>query len=630
MEQPSNLGRKQAKEAAPEYFRELMLAHQRSENAAAARRLLAVKDCVEARLSLLTETGSYPARARYMALSEIAAASTCTIHTAEVHESIGELLANHLPEVRDTALAGFLDYRHLLTIYRRLAEVDPDLITRLDPEIALSARKLAPGPLNKEIERLLLAADPEIAARRHARERGRRHVAIRSRQHGMAGISAYLTADEAVAFDESVDAIAGTVCRRDPRPRDTRRADAMVAMASGEGRIGCRCGRDDCTATPAAGDEAATAAIGPSGAPKRSVHVYLHADLSTIAHLTDKPGYLEGYGEVCADYARMLAENAKWQLILAEAKHMAGHWLTRHPAAQQTPIRPMGSADDTAGGEPEDGEPEDGEPEDGDACGVHVSTEPDPEFDDPEYLAFLEEQFCRQQRENNKICAAISALDQRKYVDDAGPLMGLPRPAAPTPLRHARIPGLVTVPVIGDGKLIDTIEKGIADRPELAAGVYPDGHGGYEDAPQGALRYRPSQKLVRTVKARDGHCRHPGCLVTASRCEIDHVVPFRHDDPASGGWTIPENLHCLCKQHHQLKTWGFWDVAILPGYAEHWSSEATGQRMISLPGGLRPQPIPPPAAEENRTNPVPARREPKAAFAAPDPDEDFGGDPPPF
>lgn len=122
--------------------------------------------------------------------------------------------------------------------------------------------------------------------------------------------------------------------------------------------------------------------------------------------------------------------------------------------------------------------------------------------------------------------------------------------------------------VISDGILIDTITTALAADPRLAAGIDPAGHGGHRIAPAGAITYRPRRAVARLVRLRDGQCRFPSCTITADRCQLDHIVPFDHDDPTSGGWSIAENLHCLCAQHHQLKTSQFWTITRLTGHAE--------------------------------------------------------------
>ncbi|WP_156907721.1 HNH endonuclease signature motif containing protein [Corynebacterium freiburgense] len=59
----------------------------------------------------------------------------------------------------------------------------------------------------------------------------------------------------------------------------------------------------------------------------------------------------------------------------------------------------------------------------------------------------------------------------------------------------------------------------------------------------------PGPILQAVVRFRDGHCRYPGCMVSADQCDIDHVINFE-----AGGWTCLSNLHCLCRHHHNMKT----------------------------------------------------------------------------
>jgi hypothetical protein len=52
----------------------------------------------------------------------------------------------------------------------------------------------------------------------------------------------------------------------------------------------------------------------------------------------------------------------------------------------------------------------------------------------------------------------------------------------------------------------------------------------------------------RAVEIRDRSCRHPLCEEPASRCQVDHVVPF-----AEGGPTTQENGRLLCGFHNRLR-----------------------------------------------------------------------------
>lgn len=158
--------------------------------------------------------------------------------------------------------------------------------------------------------------------------------------------------------------------------------------------------------------------------------------------------------------------------------------------------------------------------------------------------------------------------------------MALPRPQ----LSHTRTRTDATSgPHEGRYTLIAALETAIAANPGLAHALYPDGHGGHIEPPDSALRYRPTTALADCVRQRDRTCRHPGCDVPAAGCEIDHVIPYNHRNPARGGWTILTNLHCLCKYHHSLKTMGAWTPTMLAGAVNYWES-SSGTTAITLPG----------------------------------------------
>ncbi|WP_347032221.1 HNH endonuclease signature motif containing protein [Brevibacterium paucivorans] len=72
-----------------------------------------------------------------------------------------------------------------------------------------------------------------------------------------------------------------------------------------------------------------------------------------------------------------------------------------------------------------------------------------------------------------------------------------------------------------------------------------------ESAP---TKYYIPAALKRMVEARHPDCSAPWCAVPARVCEKDHIEPFNHKDPENGGLTVMENLHPLCKRHHQEKT----------------------------------------------------------------------------
>ncbi|MGM7678441.1 DUF222 domain-containing protein [Microbacterium sp. A94] len=94
--------------------------------------------------------------------------------------------------------------------------------------------------------------------------------------------------------------------------------------------------------------------------------------------------------------------------------------------------------------------------------------------------------------------------------------------------------------------------------------------------------YVPTASMKRFLRARDRHCRFPGCRRPVHRCEIDH-----NHDHAKGGATEICNLSHFCKGHHTLKHPDLderyrWSATQLPGGAIAWTSP-TGATYIDEP-----------------------------------------------
>jgi hypothetical protein len=88
--------------------------------------------------------------------------------------------------------------------------------------------------------------------------------------------------------------------------------------------------------------------------------------------------------------------------------------------------------------------------------------------------------------------------------------------------------------------------------------------------------YQVPDRLREQVILRDRTCVFPRCTRPARRCDIDHVIPHDPDAEAEGrqqpGPTQTDNLACLCRGHHRLKTFTAWRYAMVaPGVFE-WTS----------------------------------------------------------
>ncbi|MFB8892134.1 HNH endonuclease signature motif containing protein [Microbacterium plantarum] len=105
--------------------------------------------------------------------------------------------------------------------------------------------------------------------------------------------------------------------------------------------------------------------------------------------------------------------------------------------------------------------------------------------------------------------------------------------------------------------------------------------------------YRPTAAMVRLLRARDRHCRFPGCRQPAIRCELDHTIAA-----SDAGATHVCNLANLCKRHHDVKHHTRWHVRQLPGgrplvaftIASTAARPPAGRDDEQPPGALSPPP----------------------------------------
>jgi hypothetical protein len=185
--------------------------------------------------------------------------------------------------------------------------------------------------------------------------------------------------------------------------------------------------------------------------------------------------------------------------------------------------------------------------------------------------------------------------------------------------------GTLQVAVVdGDGALLATTSRpeleriarqGCANHPDPANHPHPANHpdparrpafgGGCGCAvlgpPAAVDRYRPTPEHYRFTKVRDRTCRQPHCGQPVGRVDLDHVTAY-----ADGGITACDNLCCLCRRHHRLKThapgWRF----VLTDSGVLRVTTPSGITRTTRPPGLRrrieqralPEPPPPPPVDD--------------------------------
>ncbi|MFJ4225904.1 DUF222 domain-containing protein [Microbacterium sp. NPDC089695] len=96
----------------------------------------------------------------------------------------------------------------------------------------------------------------------------------------------------------------------------------------------------------------------------------------------------------------------------------------------------------------------------------------------------------------------------------------------------------------GHGPLDPDIARALAGHHSGWSRLFLDGEGLVTDTDT----YTPTEQMRRFLRARDQHCRFPGCRMPVHRCDIDH-----NHDHALGGRTRTDNLSHFCRSHHTLK-----------------------------------------------------------------------------
>ena len=260
--------------------------------------------------------------------------------------------ASDVPKAAAMLAAGLIDVARLKVLARELAPVGygtPEDQELVDSLVERSA-ELTPKKLQVDARTAVMASRPDGQEEAHRREKRSRGVWVHRKQSGMATLSAYLTAEEAQAAYQALNAQAwrlhdaacqsGEDCVDDegaPRRFDTFRADALVGLlAKLQKDLLSRSGGDDSGADVnpaqpasdsstgfASSSEPDTASDGLSARARRftdpaRVMLHLYMQASTLAGLDQRPATLLGYGSIGAEQARRLAEDAALTRILTD------------------------------------------------------------------------------------------------------------------------------------------------------------------------------------------------------------------------------------------------------------------------------------------------------------------------
>lgn len=460
---------------------EFVLEHQAKQ----AARECATADEVVGRAAL-AQAGEKPADAYgptglEAAVAEIGAALTVTPSRARELIRAGDAMRYRLPFTASWLCCARIDLRRFFIAVNRTDLCDGEALDLIDRELSIEISERPPmsiGRFTALVDALVARFDPEAIRERRRRAGDDRKVGISPDRFrpGQSRLSGSMPIDRAAEVAHALERIAKSVHAADPRTAEQLRADALLALARGHGRLFCLCAY--CENVRAA-EQAPLESDGEGDTGP--------TDDATASGFddTDEPD-VDGVG-------------------------------TEEPDPGK-PCTDMPNSD-TPGTESDDGVIE-GPP--GDPVPITVPG----------------------------TCTGDCACSGQPLPEAFGEPRTRVRPWFHIVVNLSTLLGLDELPAHVDG-------QGVIDA-QTARELLREAERSFVREPGPSAGYVPSPKLAEQVRAEELSCTFPGCDAAVWGCDLDHVEPYDHDEPAAGGQTCRHNLRPLCRFHHRIKTHLHW------------------------------------------------------------------------
>lgn len=224
------------------------------ENAACAARLSSMADLLEGAhaASGSADRDHWRADNWSSVCAQIGAAQALTAGMVNSLLTNAVILREKLPKVGALFAQGLITYLLVRTICHRTGLVkDPAALRAIDSDLAHELQAWGVKSLDRtdaDIDVLILRHDPYAVRRVQDVVRSTGVRVHTDDATGVTYVEATVEAADGAAFDTRADLLARTVCARDPRTMDQRRAAAVGAMGFGWDRLPCMCESDDCDA----------------------------------------------------------------------------------------------------------------------------------------------------------------------------------------------------------------------------------------------------------------------------------------------------------------------------------------------------------------------------------------------
>ncbi|MET9485317.1 DUF222 domain-containing protein [Nocardia sp. NPDC006630] len=529
---------------------ELIEALRRAHGAAAfaqAAEITAIREVYRRHRAGNAEPGPGGIRAGEFAAAEVAVAVQVSEAVAAALIDIG-LALDSLPQTRLAFAAGRIDLSRVQVITEAMRGLAREVREALEPKLIEAATRSEPSRLRQTARRWVIRLDPEGEQRRREARESDRDVRIRAVHDGMAVFDGLLPAAGAQTVAMRLREMSLQVCEDDPRTMPQRRADALVALADGTGRLRCGCTHGkNC---PQAG--------APTSPRRPLIQVGMSAE--TLLGLRDDPAFLSGFGPVDAALARTLAEHARFQVI-------PEYFAPTSDANQSI----ASTADDPSPSAASDPRPS-ATPTTRDRS---ASTRPAPDLKSSVTRADTDPSPSTATPGGDQTPSATTAIPDllplaARANADTNPSAATadsdPSPSTVTRIGGPRSSGArrnPTAPMAPwerSAGLYEVPADSVAPEALRAAARQAAGSGAPGAHPAGSKRNSAAAKVEvsppfsaappREVRAFDGLCRFPGCTMPAAETLLSQFDSLRMRRPPQAS-AAPRAV--LCSHHHRLK-----------------------------------------------------------------------------
>lgn len=257
-----------------------------------------------------------------LAASELAAALRVSAGTAKIRIEHSYLLINHHHRTLEALETGQLSWRHATTITEECAAIPDEAVAGFEEQLIEIGADTTVAKLAGRARTLREKEHPVALDVRHKAALTERRVELCPAPDGMAWLSAYLPAEQAIGIHNRLTTGARTLQNpAEPRTLTQLRADILADLLTHScpertTKAPSADTGNDATSAAATGRKATSGTVGEGGSGGLGYLKGIHAEVLvlvpalTLLQRSDEPGELEGYGPIAPEVARELAAHA--------------------------------------------------------------------------------------------------------------------------------------------------------------------------------------------------------------------------------------------------------------------------------------------------------------------------------